>query len=206
MRDNSLVRPVSLNTFAEYVNTNGAERMRMIAQQRSMYLGQSGPAYLPYQSARDGIRQAVREGSPMPLRQMVFRATTTMVSHYQELADGMEAFMAKHKPVFIEARSTTWTYGPLTINLTQHIGMRIKGKDYVVLPYLKPQILTSDGAKVIWRTLEHTRDQTMPACQVAALDVRRNKLFKPTTIDRGNLDCWIESEAVGYVEHWRRAA
>lgn len=206
MRDDDTMKAISLGTFADYVNNSGSERMRMIAQQRAWYMGQDGPAYLPYQAARDGIRKAVKDGSPLPLQQMVFRATTTMVSHYRDLADGMEAFLVKHKPVFIEARSSMWTYGPLTVTLTQHLGMRIKGKDYVILPYLKPPALTTDGARVIWRTLEHTRQNTMPGCQVAALDVRRSKLFKPTTINRGHLDDWIESEAVGYVEHWRRAA
>ena len=112
MRDEVAMKPVSLGTFADYINNGGAERMKMIAQQRAWYSGQDGPAFLPYQAARDGIRNAVKDGSPLPLRQMVFRASQTMVSHYQELADGMEAFLDKYKPVFIEARSSMWTYGP----------------------------------------------------------------------------------------------
>jgi hypothetical protein len=101
----------------------------------------------------------------------------------------------------------TWMWATLPVNVNHHVGMTIKGKPRVVFLYMKKPELTSEGAtKVAWRTLELTVDMTMPGADVAVLDVRRARLHLPTRKNRSQLDAWIESEALGYIEHWRRAA
>lgn len=200
------LRPIGLGAFAEYINVNGAERMRRIGDQYDRYTDPRRPAFLPYQAAIAGIRRSVRDEDPTALDNMVGHASDVMRGHYEELAGGMARFLERHRPTYIETAAATWSYGDLVLNVNQHFGMTMKGAPHIVFPYLKQQPLTTDGAKVVWRTLEHTRDRILPSSKILILDVRRARTFRPTTVNRSKLDCWIQSEATGYVDHWRRIA
>ena len=206
MTDDDL-SPRGLGVFADYVNAVGSARMKIIADQRKRFEDPSNGAPQAYAAALGGIRKTVRTGDDMELRRMVFKASRSMVTHYEELASGMEAFMQRYKPQFLSTRNTTWQWGPLPIRVNQHVGMTIKGRSTVVFLYLKQPQLTSEGAtKVAWRTLELTTENTLAGAEVAVLDVRRGKLHLPTGMGRTKLDAWITAEAIGYAEHWRLAA
>lgn len=196
--------PMGLSSFAEYVDAPGSEQMRRIENQYTWYNDPGRFAPMSYQAAFKGLRTAV-EGKPNALAEMIARAPNdTMRPHYEQLASGMERFIHSYKPTFIETATTTWSYGDLTLKLQRHIGMQIGRDQCIVLPYVKQPELTSDGAQIAWRTLELAQDRILPASKIIVLDVRRSKLFRPTRKNRNNLDCWIESQARGYVEHWRQ--
>lgn len=201
------ISPRGLGVFADYVNAVGSARMRIIAEQRKQFDDPNSGAPYAYAAALAGLRQTVRSGDVQDLRRMVFRAGRTMASHYEELADGMTRFVEREHPAFLPTNPATWMWATLPVNVNHHVGMTIKGKPRVVFLYLKKPELTSEGAtKVAWQTLELTVDTTLPGADVAVLDVRRARLHVPTRKNRAQLDAWIESEALGYIEHWRRAA
>ena len=207
MSDHQQMRSIGLGVFVDYVNAQAAARMRIISDQRRSYDDPNSGAPQAYGAALAGLKQVLRTNDAVELRRMVFRATPTMATHYEELALGMRHFLDRSRPSFIEVGPATWTWGTLRLNVRQHVGMNLKGKPTVVFLYMKKPALTTDAAtKVAWRTLELTLDATLAGAQVAVLDVRRSKLHWPTTVNRRRLDSWIESEALGYVEHWRRAA
>jgi hypothetical protein len=204
--DNDLT-PRGLGVFADYVNAQGSARMKIIADQRKRFEDPNSGAPYAYAAALGGIRHALRTSDEVELRRMVFKASRTMVAHYEELADGAEAFLRRYKPQFVPTHSATWQWAALTITVNQHVGVAIKGTPTVVFLYLKQPELSSEGAtKVAWRTLEQTTDKTLPGAAVAVLDVRRGKLWTPTKVGRPKLDAWITGEAHGYIEHWKRAA
>lgn len=201
------LRPRGLGVFADYINGAATARMKIIADQRKRFDDPNSGAPLAYAAALGGLKQTVRTGDLLDLRRMVFRASRTMVTHYEELADGMKLFVEREQPRFLPTRTATWQWGGLTVTVNQHVGMVVKGKPTAVFLYVKKPPLTVEGAtKVIWRTLELTVDRTLPGAGVAVLDVRRGKLLYPTSVKRVRLDNWIESEALGYIEHWKRAA
>ncbi|OLL98481.1 hypothetical protein Ae406Ps2_3792c [Pseudonocardia sp. Ae406_Ps2] len=182
--------------------------MKIIEDQWKRFNDPDSGAKQAYGPALAGLRHAVRSGDDLELRRMIFRASRTMVRSYEELAAGMQGFLARSRPEWVSTNNATWTWATLPINVNQHVGMRLSGVETVVHLYLKQTPLTAQGAtKVIWRTLQLTVDQTRPHAAVAVLDVRRGKLWKPTPIKKIRaLDAWIESEALGYIEHWRRSA
>lgn len=202
------MRSIGLGVFVDYAHAPASEQMRVISEQRRLLNdpGSGGPQ--AYGAARTGLKKVVRTGDPRDLRRMVFSATRTMVTHYEELAAGMQGFLDQGRPKFVETGAASWTWGPLSLIVHQHVGMRIKGKPTIVFLYLKqsPLVRTDGGAMVAWRTLERAKDGILPGADVAVLDVRRSQLLRPTRIGRTRLDAWIESVALGYVEHWRRAA
>lgn len=207
MIEEDILRPRGLAVFADYVNAAGSARMKIIEDQRKRFEDPNSGAPYAYSAALAGIKQAVRSGDELDLRRMVFKASRTMGTHYEELANGMAAFMQRYKPQFLATSGATWQWETLTVKVNQHVGMTIKGRPTVVFLYVKKPALTPEGAtKVAWRTLELTIDSTLPGADVAVLDVRRGQLQPKPRTGRPKLDAWITAEALGYVEHWRRAA
>lgn len=100
--------------------------MKIIADQRKRFDDPNSGAPFAYAAALGGLRQSVITGDVLELRRMVFRAPKNMVAHYEQLAEGMQAFVEKHRPQYLRTNAASWQWGALPITVNQQIGMSIK--------------------------------------------------------------------------------
>lgn len=199
---------IGVTVFIDYVNMSGSGRMALIGQQMGRILDPNRPAWFPYAAAEAKIKAAVASPDRAAvLRSMVESAPERMRPHYQEIAVGCDRWLASNRLTLLPVRSASWAAHGLTVKVLHHIGLRLPdGSAVAALLYLKQPPLIQAGANVGLRIMEQLMGSILPGAASMVLDVRRGKPFKLNgNVRRHRLDAWLQSEAAGYVTHWRTA-
>src|SRR4051794_11353896 len=105
-----------------------------------------------------GKTEVIASGRPVRPSQQAIRT-----SRRPRLRSWVSTECQNFAPSDSAIQPATWTWSSLPVTVSQHVGMTLKGQPTVVFLYVKKPVLTAEGSKVIWRTLELTIEHTLPA-------------------------------------------
>lgn len=200
---------ISAASFLDYMHGTPRGCIKIVKDQRKMYLDRDRKASYFYDPIRAALRRALNSVTPLQeFAKAIDRASASQYSHFVELEQGFSKWRCKVKPTGVKVATGAWEAGDLDVTLHNLLGLRhASEKTEVVLPYLKETVLTPDAANPILRVLEREMPALLPGASPMILDVRRGNVFKlRRNANRADLDAFLTAEAAKYTTHWHAAA
>lgn len=200
---------ISAASFLDYMHSTPRGCIKIVKNQRKMYLDPDSKASYFYEPIRVALRRALNSVTPhQEFGKAIDRCNASQYSHFVELERGFSKWWRRVKATGIKVTAGAWHAGDLDVTLHNLLGLRHPGdKTEVVLPYLKEIALTPDAANPILRVLEREMADLLPGASPTVLDVRRGSAFKlRRNTNRADLDALLTAEAAKYTAHWHAAA
>lgn len=194
---------VPLSIFLDYTASTGTTRLSKLRQAKRAFGQEYSPATDFYGPLRRRIVQAFEEG----WEPTAFDAALAEVDdpkkqdNYAACRKGLRKWAGvsgKRKYEWAGARRAVWRSGPLEVNVSPELWVRIDGDLHIIKLYCKRDKLSQHKVNVALHLLEETVGHKG---RVGILDVQQGKLFAQTTRPEG-IDLLLASEAAGFAALW----
>ncbi|MDA3630649.1 hypothetical protein OU415_34840 [Saccharopolyspora sp. WRP15-2] len=200
---------ISAPSFLDYIHSTPRGCVKIVKDQRKLYLDPKNKGGYFYSPIRTALRRAFNSVAPAEeLARAVNKADDKQYAHFVALEAGFVRWSRKVKATGIKVSEAVWTAGNLDVQLNNLIGLRYANdKTEVVLPYLKEPELSSEAANLMLRVLEREMPHLLSSAHPMVLDVRRGKPFRlRRNTNRNDLDALLAGEAAKYTTHWQSSA
>lgn len=208
-RDMSSVLAVPLTTFAEYLTASASSKIDCVKDQIRIFDQPYRPGAAFYHDFKEAVVEGRECGADHLAMQRVVAAQRdpARYKHYDALAQHWLAMPSLHLPL-VPYGQAVWQ--------TPRLGVRIrpdfaatdpKGKLFVVKLWLKDRVLVDDASRAMLRLFGHHMTDICPGATPLVVDVRREKIHKPTRREpKRGFDEWLENEAGSMAGLWERLA
>ena len=171
------MRKLSLTTFVDIVAASGTSKATKAI--RALKDDEYHPAKDFYKQLRERIIDLHQNDKDKKyLRRLMFQVTDRKkINHYSTLIDQYSKWIGNKKMKWFNPPQGEYGTKDLIIRVNPELGLKIKGKDYVIKLYFKSDSLSKNKADIILGILEGTLNSHEI---MAVLDIRKGKLFVPT--------------------------
>jgi len=197
--------------LTDFVQAGSRHAAKTVADQKSLYLNQDGPAWFYYGPLYVGLRAAVNATDPQAtLDRVVKQAEAVDLSKGLAYAEATRGFMKLRpsKATGVPVKPASWSEGDLTVDMRNMLGLRQpKGELLYVAAYAKKPTLTPDAADTLLYLMETVVDQALPGAIPVVWDLQRGKQFKlASNTNRAGLEGYVRGQAAAYLVAWKHAA
>lgn len=203
---------IGAHPWLDYLGSTPSTSFRIAKAQRYNYSREGSGGFHFYNPALTAIRRAISSTEPPAVLEATLGRlkNQTQLIHTREVFAGFLSWWNNVTATAVPAKAAVWARSGLSVSLySQHLlGLKTStGVTKVVLPYVKPQVLTRDAAFLLLHLMEQVMPTILDGATPAVLDRRRARSFAlRKNTSRTELDAILTAEAARYVTHWHAAA
>jgi hypothetical protein len=201
---------VALTTFMQYLSAQSSGRLKVVHDALAIYGQTYGPGPAFYQEiTRAFVDGQLRGDDELRVRRVVAKQNDpARAKAYRELETGWLSWIKKPIGEPVRIGRAAWTPPGLEVSINPELGYRAAdGRVTVVKLYFKSEPLGQEAVRGAHRLMARFMDEIAPGGVPAVLDVRRAQLHRINRRPyKRNYDAYLESEATGLADLWRRVA
>jgi hypothetical protein len=195
---------LTLTEFLDIVVANPTSKATKVRAAKKNREQEYNPAFDFYKQIRERIEETHRLGKPKAFIQALMPAVThdLKLEHYPVIIKGYTKWWGKKTLKWFDPPSEPYANHGVEVRVNAELGLLVDGKPHAIKLYFKADPLSKSRINVIHQVMA---DTLLPECpkgtQVAVLDVRRGKLYKPT-VPIPDLPAMLSAELAYVADIW----